>query len=158
MPLSDGGAQPLRLRTPDEARRLARAAAAGCADPLRIEWALLELLMNAIEHGLLGIGHVEKCALIAAGALEAEVARRLAEPARGGRHVAFTAALREGRWQFEIRDPGDGFEPARWLAGAGGDPAGRAGRGIVLARQFGLADLHYLDGGRCARCSAAAAC
>lgn len=149
---------PLSIRTPEEARRLAAAAAARCADPMRIEWALLELLTNAIEHGLLGIGHAEKCALIAAGRRDAEVATRLMEPARAGQTVNFAAELRDGRWHFEIRDAGGGFDPAPWLASTAADPSGRAGRGILLARQLGLADLHYLDGGRCARCSAAAAC
>ncbi|QDF98762.1 hypothetical protein CJ010_20595 [Azoarcus sp. DD4] len=146
------------LRTPAAARELAREAAARCADPLRVEWGLLELLMNAIEHGLLAIGHREKCALIDAGRLEAEVADRLAHQSHAAGVVAFAGVLRDGRWHFEIHDPGGGFDPQPWLAASAGDPVRRAGRGILLARSFGLADLGYRDGGRCACCSAPAAC
>lgn len=145
------------FRAPDEACALAREAAARCADPLRIEWVLLELLMNAVEHGVLGIGHADKCALLAAGRLEAEVARRLALPAQAGRAARFAAVLQAERWHFEIHDPGEGFDPAPWLEGTGGATVRPAGRGILLARQFGLADLAYDDGGRRVRCSASAA-
>lgn len=156
----DAGAACARtFRTLAEAAAIAREAAAACADPLRIEWALLELLTNAIEHGVLGIGHNEKCALLLAGRFEAECALRLASSASGLDGVAhFAAELRDGRWHFEVRDSGGGFEPAPWLAASVAETAKPAGRGILLARQLGLADLAYTEGGRCVRCSASAAC
>lgn len=144
------------LRSPAEARLAARAAAAGCADALRIEWALLELLMNAIEHGNLGLGHARKCTLLAAGRLEAEVAARLADATLGARHVRFAGECRDGRWQFEICDQGEGFDAAAWPSGGPADPAAPAGRGLMLARAFGLADLAWSDRGRCVHCSAPA--
>lgn len=141
------------FRTLDEARRVAAEAAAACADRWRVEMALAELLVNAVEHGNLGIGTGRKAELLRAGDWEAEVARRLALPEFSGRSAWLLRERTDRAWRFEIGDEGAGFD---WRACLGPDAARSAepnGRGIALARRLAFADLHYLEPGNRLRCS-----
>ncbi len=145
-----------RLRAPDEIRHVAHAAAEGCAGNWRIEAALAELLMNAIEHGNLGIDGALKARLLQARGWEREVARRLALPPHCERWVTLTRTVRPGRYVFEIEDQGQGFDWQGVLAAAPATANHMAacGRGIALARQLGFDDLHYLGNGSRVRASA----
>ena len=51
-----------------------------CPDPEAVIIGLTELLVNAVEHGNLGITYEDKTALNAAGTWDTEVRRRLALP------------------------------------------------------------------------------
>ncbi|MEQ8664020.1 MAG: response regulator [Gammaproteobacteria bacterium] len=136
-----------RLRTLDEARALTSRLASLFPQPERVASGLLELLINAIEHGNLGIGYTEKSQLLASGAWEAEVRRRLADPAFATRVVTLTLERRAGHVCLTISDEGDGFDHAGYLHI---DPA-RAfdlhGRGIALANLMSFDALEYLGRG-----------
>lgn len=144
-----------RFRTLDEARALAQALANRCPDPTNVGLGLLELLVNAVEHGNLGISTKEKARLLHQGIWEEEVRRRLDLPENAGKwaHVSFTLEAEVVR--FHIRDCGQGFD---WKAFEEFDPA-RAfepnGRGIALARQLCFSDLEYLGCGNELRFSVA---
>jgi len=142
------------LRTVEEARAVAEEAASVCADRWRVTQALTELLVNAVEHGNLGLGNVAKTALLKQGRWEAEVARRLAQPEYAHRHVRLVREHGAERWHFEIEDEGEGFD---WRPFLVSDPARSSapnGRGILLARQLAFGDLTYLGAGNRLRCSA----
>ena len=108
---------------------------------------LVELLVNAVEHGNLGITYAEKSALRQASRWEDEVERRLSqEPWRSRR--ARVALRREGsQVEFTITDEGAGFD---WKPFLDFDPA-RAfdlnGRGIAMARKLGFSSLEYRGAG-----------
>ncbi len=123
----------LSIRTLADARNAAQQAAALCAQAQRVEAGLAELLVNAVEHGNLGIDHAHKAALLEAGEWEAEVARRLDDP-KLGRRRARLAVWRTGQgWRFEVTDQGDGFVWSSWLAPDPQRSAAPNGRGIALA-------------------------
>ena len=69
-----------RFRTLEDARALAAACAGLCEEPDLAGMGLAELLVNAIEHGNLGITFHEKSELLAAGRWEEEVSARLRRP------------------------------------------------------------------------------
>ena len=73
---------------------------------------LFELLINAIEHGNLGLSHEEKAALLAHGQLDEERERRLALPEYAARYVTTTFRRYPDRIEIEIEDQGDGFRLA----------------------------------------------
>jgi hypothetical protein len=104
---------------------------------------LLELLLNAVEHGNLGLTYADKSALLASGDWEEEIQRRLDAPG-GGARQAELEFVREGTvLRFKLVDGGSGFEWQRYIQM---DPA-RAfdahGRGIAMARMLTFPDLEY---------------
>ncbi|MEQ9057885.1 MAG: response regulator [Gammaproteobacteria bacterium] len=135
------------LRTLDEARALASHLAGLFPEPERVASGLLELLVNAIEHGNLGIGYGEKSRLLAGGAWEDEVARRLASPTYADKVVTLTLERSATCLCITIADEGAGFDHAGFLHI---DPA-RAfdlhGRGIALANLMSFDELAYLGCG-----------
>ena len=74
-------------RTIEEARGLAGVLANACPDAESTVIGLTELLVNAVEHGNLGITYDEKGVLLADGGWAAEITRRLALPENRGKRV-----------------------------------------------------------------------
>jgi CheY-like chemotaxis protein/anti-sigma regulatory factor (Ser/Thr protein kinase) len=135
------------FRTLAEARALAAVLAAGFPDPAAAALGLVELLVNAVEHGNLGITLHEKAALLKAGAWEQEIERRLASPENRGKRVEVRFAREAQQVEVRIRDCGAGFD---WRAFQELDPVCAFepnGRGIALARQLSFPDLEYLGTG-----------
>lgn len=145
------GLQTLRLldsaqftfRTIDEAKSLGAILANVCPDPYAAIIGLTELLLNAVEHGNLGITYEEKSRLKDHDAWTAEVASRLALPENAAKRVRIEYRRRGDESLFTIRDEGTGFDWRRYIEI---DPA-RAmdthGRGIAVARRFSFDSLEY---------------
>ena len=136
-----------RVRTLEEARLLAGLLAQCSADPERIVVGLSELLVNAVEHGNLGITYEEKTALIDAGAWEAEVARRLQLPENRDKRatVAFERSADEIRYRIE--DCGAGFDWRRYLEISPTRAFHTHGRGIAMSRNLSFDRLEYFGAG-----------
>jgi sigma-B regulation protein RsbU (phosphoserine phosphatase) len=131
------------IQTVDEARDLGMVLANACPDPMSTVIGLTEILVNAVEHGNLGITYEEKSQLNAAGQWETEVTRRLSLPENAAKHVEVQMTRENGCVRFTIRDQGPGFDWQRFIDI---DPA-RAfdnhGRGIVIARTLSFDSLEY---------------
>jgi len=135
------------LRTLDQAAEAAREASALCEQPARVEHGLIELLVNAIEHGNLGLDHALKAQLLACGRWQAEIAKRLDMPSFRQRQVVLSAWAMVGGWCFEIADDGAGFDWRPWLAADPARAAAPNGRGIALARSLCFDELYFLPPG-----------
>jgi CheY-like chemotaxis protein len=131
------------IQTVEEARDLGMVLANACPDPMSTVIGLTEILVNAVEHGNLGITYEEKSQLNAAGQWETEVTRRLSLPENATKHVEVQMTRENGCVRFTIRDQGPGFDWQRFIDI---DPA-RAfdnhGRGIVIARTLSFDTLEY---------------
>jgi len=131
------------LRTIDDARDLGATLARACPDPESAVIGLTEILVNAVEHGNLGITYDEKSELRSQSIWEAEVQRRLSLPEYAERAAEVRFERGDGEVRFIVRDCGDGFEWQRYFDI---DPA-RAfdthGRGILMARHFSFHSLEY---------------
>lgn len=132
-----------RLRTLEEASTLAAFIAHGCQRPDAAVLGISELLVNAVEHGNLGISYEEKARLKREDRWLEEVQRRLALAAYRDKHV-HVALVRDGETlRLRVTDEGRGFDWQRYLDF---DPA-RAfdpnGRGIALARMASFDSLTY---------------
>ncbi|MTW19841.1 ATP-binding response regulator [Allochromatium palmeri] len=128
-----------------------------CPHPETVAMGLSELMLNAVEHGNLGIDYAEKGRLIEDGQWQEEVERRLSDPAQIARHAVVELQRDAGFLSFTIRDQGPGFDWQRYLDL---DPA-RAfdshGRGIAMARHLAFASMEYRGAGNEVRVTVALA-
>lgn len=114
-----------------------------------VQIALSELMLNAVEHGNLGLGFVRKGELMSCGAWRNEVERLLDLPEHQGRFAFLRVECRPREIRFLIRDQGQGFNPEPYLQLNPLRSVEPHGRGIAIARMLAFPDLVFLDGGRC---------
>ncbi len=131
------------IQTVEEARDLGMVLANACPDPMATVIGLTEILVNAVEHGNLGITYEEKSKLNAEGQWELEVARRLSLPENAGKFVDVSMVRENGTVQFTIRDQGCGFDWQRFVEIDPQRAFDNHGRGIVIARTLSFDMLEY---------------
>lgn len=136
-----------RLARLDQVGPLIEVLASLCPAPDLAATGLTELLVNAIEHGNLGITYEEKKRLRLAGGWNDEVARRQALPEYAARSVRVRVARRPGSFEFTVSDEGSGFDWRRYLDFDPERAADPNGRGIAMARLLSFASLEYLGSG-----------
>lgn len=131
------------FQTVEQARDIGTLLANTCPNPEATVIGLTELLINAVEHGNLGITYEDKSKLHAAAGWEEEVKRRLALPENAGKHAEVSFERDGNSIRFVIRDQGPGFD---WRSFMQVDP-GRAfdthGRGIAIANRLSFSRLEY---------------
>lgn len=136
-----------RYRTLTEARNLALLLADASRNPERTLNGYSELLINAVEHGNLGITYAEKSALMSQGCWGEEVETRLRHPDYAGRTVEVVLENTLEHVRVTITDQGEGFD---WQAYVEFQPE-RAfdlhGRGIAMSRAISFDSLEYLGRG-----------
>jgi sigma-B regulation protein RsbU (phosphoserine phosphatase) len=99
---------------------------------LGVRIGLGEMILNAVEHGNLGISTTEKEEALVDGRFAGLVASRLAVPENAAKRVWIESHLADGEFRVTVRDEGAGFD---WRALAAVEPgATLAGRGVLLAR------------------------
>ena len=132
-----------KLRTVEEARSLSHFAAGMFKDPARIEPGLYELLLNAVEHGCLEIGHDLKTRLLHHGTWDMEVARRQSLPHNREKHVEVVIARRSEGIFVVITDPGAGFDWKSWITVDPARAGDSHGRGIARARGLSFDSIAF---------------
>ncbi len=138
------------FRTTEEARALAVLLACLCPSRATAQMGLLELMLNAIEHGNLGITYDEKTRLIAEDRLQAEIKRRLSLPEYAEK-IATVQFRRAGKTlSFTIKDEGQGFDWKPFLEMSMDRLMENHGRGIAISRRVSFSRLEYRDSGNCA--------
>ena len=136
-----------RVRTLREAHALAAGLSTLAADPASIALGLVELLINGIEHGNLGIEFHDKAKLLAADRWEQEVDKRLALPENAGEYVSAAVRREANLLHVAIRDCGPGFEWRRYVELDESRALQPNGRGIAVARQVCFRSLEFNETG-----------
>jgi DNA-binding response OmpR family regulator/anti-sigma regulatory factor (Ser/Thr protein kinase) len=136
-----------QFRTLDESRTLASFFARACPEPAKVALGLQELLINAVEHGNLGISYAEKTQLLLQDRWQQEVERRLDLPEYAERKVDVEFERDRGGIRFSIRDQGEGFDWRRFLDFDPERAFDPHGRGIAMARQMSFDSLEYRGNG-----------
>jgi CheY-like chemotaxis protein/anti-sigma regulatory factor (Ser/Thr protein kinase) len=131
------------VRTIDEARDLGTHLAGLCPDPVNTVIGLTELLINAVEHGNLGITYDEKTELNASGRWLEEVQRRLALPENASKKVDVGFSRDDSGIRIRIRDEGAGFDWKSYIDPQPTRAFDTHGRGIVIARRLSFDELEY---------------
>ena len=135
----------LRIRSLADVNKLCGCFANFMEDREAFTIGFVELLVNAIEHGKLGIGYDLKTKLIDSGRLHDEIEERCA--ALPDKFVDIFVERIDGYLKFRIEDHGEGFDHKPFLAF---DPENRAsthGRGLAISKSVAFPDLTYSDGG-----------
>lgn len=136
-----------RLRTLGEATALATLLSRACPVPERSVVGLCELLVNAIEHGNLGITYAEKSALLAAGSWADEVERRLASTEHRDKQVEVHFERYADHLEVTITDCGAGFDWQRFLTFSPERVFHAHGRGVAMANLMSFDRLEYVAPG-----------
>jgi CheY-like chemotaxis protein len=135
-----------RFRTPEDVEKLVPLLARLFPHPGRAVTGIAELMLNAIEHGNLEIGHERKADWVARGVYHTELAKRLATPPFSERWAEVIINKRDDGVMIVIMDQGCGFcwqnlvrnEPAP--AEAAVEPNGH---GIAIAREVSFDRLRF---------------
>lgn len=121
----------LTFRSIDDVEHVAMVVSFALPDTDRRVAGIVELLVNAVEHGNLGLLPGEKQSLLERGQWRAELERRMASDPWRDRSVTVTLATDDAGWWLSIEDQGSGFTQPPSLATTSAD---LRGRGIAVAR------------------------
>lgn len=144
-----------RFRTLEEARNLAFLIANCFPEPEAAVYGLNEILINAVEHGNLGITYAEKTQLILEGRLYEEIERRLALPCNRNKWAYLSFESDENALRVLIKDQGSGFDWQQYLDISPDRATHPNGRGIATSRQMSFSSLEYRGCGNEVLCTAA---
>lgn len=135
------------IRTLEETRLLAGLLANACPEPSRVVLGLSELLINAVEHGNLGITYQEKSALMAKRGWSDEVERRLHLPEYCNRVVSVQFQRFPDNIKITIIDQGNGFDWEKYLVMDPSRAFDSHGRGIAMSKLLSFDHLEYIGNG-----------
>ncbi len=131
----------------EDVNRVAGILAAMCPDPDKVSSGLVELLLNAVEHGNLGITYDEKKRLMYEDGWEDELKRRLASPEYTGLAATATFERRKDILVFRIIDQGKGFDWVKYLDLDPGRSLDPNGRGIAMSRRYSFSTVEFQECG-----------
>jgi DNA-binding response OmpR family regulator len=136
-----------RFRTPEECRNLAFLIANCFPQPEAAVYGLNELLINAVEHGNLGIAYAEKTQFILDGSMQEEIERRLKLPENWEKWAYLTFEADERLLRVRIKDQGAGFNWRQYLEISPERATHPHGRGIATSRLISFTSMEYLGCG-----------
>lgn len=136
-----------KFSTLSEAESLAAFIANCFPDPIHVLPGLGELLINAIEHGNLGIGYTMKTKLVEAGTWRAEIERMQKLPEHINKIATATIAHKEDGTYVIIEDQGQGFDWRKYMKIDPARAGDNHGRGIAQANATSFDKLSYNDTG-----------
>ncbi len=132
-----------KLQTMMEARSLAIALSSFYPQPQRSFLGLLELLVNAVEHGNLAITYQEKSSLMKEQQWDIEISRRLNMPKYADKRVQVVLENNSLELSITITDEGDGFDCKQYFEISAERAFDPNGRGIALSKMMSFDTLEY---------------
>jgi CheY-like chemotaxis protein len=131
------------LHTLEEARYLATFLAQFYPQPEYVIFGISEMLINAIEHGNLGITYDEKSELNRNATWKEEVERRLKLPENARKRVFVDYAKRDDLITLLIRDEGEGFDWNDYMEISPERVTHNHGRGIAISARSCFDKIEY---------------
>ena len=141
----------LRLKDPNDVYSIAQITASFFPNPEGVFTGVYELLLNAIEHGNLGLGSADKYMHIRTGTLLTEMERRLSLPEYADRTVEVEIIETTHSVTVSITDAGNGFDWKSQIYENHNDTRPH-GRGLWIAQQSGFDRVHFNNKGNCVTC------
>ncbi len=135
------------VSTLDDIRYLATFLANFYPQSERVVHGLSELLLNAVEHGNLGISYAEKSQLMLKNSWLAEVQRRLSLPENKNKKVLVHYKRHPEKITLQIKDEGNGFDWPNYMEIQSDRVTHNHGRGIALAKMMSFDDIQYRGNG-----------
>jgi CheY-like chemotaxis protein len=138
----------------EDAKAMASLLAHAFPNPEEAMYGLHELLVNAVEHGNLGITYQEKTSLLLSGCWLEEIERRSVLVPYCDRVVKVDIKRDAQQLTVMIEDEGSGFNWQNYLEISPERATHPHGRGIATARLMSFSNLRYLGSGNCVECVA----
>jgi len=135
------------FQTLEEANHLTTFIANFYPDPEGVIFGISELLVNAVEHGNLGITYDEKTELITQDKWLAEVNNRLEDPIHAEKKVRVDFSRSDTEISLRIEDEGKGFDWQRYLDLSPSRAHHSHGRGIAMSKMMSFDFLEYEGSG-----------
>lgn len=135
------------VRTIEDAKYLATFLANFYPSSEQVLFGISELLINAVEHGNLGISYAEKGQLNEEGRWKEEVDRRLALPEHQHKRVLVSFVMKENDIILTIKDEGDGFDWREYQEFTAERATDNHGRGIPMTKKISFDNMQYLGCG-----------
>lgn len=137
----------------DDAKYLATFLANFYPDPERVIFGITELIINAVEHGNLGITYEEKSKLQSDFEWHKEIERRQQLDENRTKRVFVHYAKQKSTITLTIKDDGDGFEWQEYIEISPDRATHNHGRGIALSKVISFDKLEYNDKGNKVVCT-----
>jgi len=141
-----------RIQTLEDVHHIAPFLANVYPKPESVFVGLKELMLNAIEHGNLGITYDEKTALNNQGRWKEEVERRLAQPEFQHKFAWVTLEKTPEGLSVTITDQGEGFDWHEYMEISPHRAMHNHGRGIAMANMMSFDEIHYTPPGNQVTC------
>ncbi len=135
------------FKTLTEAEQLASFLANCFPDANQTISGLAELLINAVEHGNLGVGYQGKTELLTAGKWREEVNRRATLPEHNNKFVEVIFRRKNDGCYVKIKDQGEGFDWRNYMQIDPARATDNHGRGIAQANMVSFNRLTYNETG-----------
>ncbi|PCJ18944.1 MAG: hypothetical protein COB02_09430 [Candidatus Cloacimonadota bacterium] len=133
-----------KIQTLSEARDLSRALSHLCNEPNRIAMGLTEILVNAIEHGNLGLSFDDKTKLQEEDALLLQIDYLLSLDENKSKYVEVSFEKYSDRVKFHIIDMGKGFDWKPYMHLDESRTQTSHGRGIAMANMLAFSEINYI--------------
>lgn len=127
----------------DEAAQLASFLAHACPEADRVVLGISELLINAVEHGNLGLSYADKTRLKREDRWQEEIRRLCSQPEHRAKQVHVSYTRTTAAVTLRIADEGRGFRWQDYLELSPERACDPNGRGIALARLLSFSDIRY---------------
>ncbi|HIP39902.1 MAG TPA: response regulator [Desulfocapsa sulfexigens] len=135
------------FKTLEEAEGLSVFLANYFDDPDRTLTGISELLVNAVEHGNLGISYETKSELVTAKTWHKEISDRLIDPQYSERQVTVIFERKKDACYIQITDEGDGFDWKQYMEVDPSRAMHNHGRGIAMTNMLCFSKLVYNEKG-----------
>ncbi len=135
------------FQTLAQASDLATMLANACPNATRVVTGLSELMINAIEHGNLGIGYDEKSELNISGEWLKEIERRIESSANKNKWACISFEQDQDKITISIKDQGRGFDWHNYLELDPDRAFDNHGRGIAMAKMLSFDSIEYIGTG-----------
>ncbi len=135
------------FQTLEQARSIGSLLSNACPEPDKIVMGLTELMINAVEHGNLGISYEEKTVLNNNGRWIDEVNSRLAMPEHQDKKVLIEFQRFSDRAEITITDQGNGFDHENYMDFDPTRIMDNHGRGIAIANKLSFSAVEYSGNG-----------
>ncbi len=131
----------------DEAQAVANIVAQICPIPEMALLSLTELMVNAVEHGNLGITYKEKSKFLRDDTWFKEIARRTELPENKDKYVSVNVKNLKSELICHIKDCGKGFDWQKYIELNDHSTEEIHGRGIALANAISADKIEYVGKG-----------
>ena len=136
-----------QFRTIEETNSLAQTLAKMVSEPMILATGLTELMMNAVEHGNLGITYEDKSQLNEQKGWLQEVERRLTLPENMDKKATIYIERDDTEIRFRIIDQGPGFEWQSYLEIDASRADHTHGRGIAMSKMLSFSEVEFQGAG-----------